>query len=550
MAVHRLFGVPAGEDLAFRCGEHRRGQGGGIGLEEVVHQRGAVAVDEGQPDLAHRLGHILVGHAVALPGAVGLAEEQGHIQLVVTGVAVLQCHVHGDVTTGGEELIGILAVVRDGLGGKPVAVVLVHPQLAADLQDVLVGIGRGIVVFGKRSSCAGGIDHEFTVGFQGSGDGGLLLLGDGIGLGLLHEHALLLVIGNRHIRTGLVLDSDSGLHHESRDAEDIGLCAGGTHRQVVRGRGRGDLDDEAVVQGHAVDKGGVAVYDLDQVAVGPVEEELHLAKLPVGDVGDLILLALQGEGGNALIPQLDEVLLVAGQARGGLHIGQGRGPNLFRHVGHKGILALIGRILDTGQVVEVPPIRVGEELVKDLLALHRRLGRLVFHQPVIQPVEAQEHAHGENGNEHKIEGVEDDAAQAGTPLLRLGRSSGPLHIGIRGLLGTAALRAALGASGILPGLLAVRILSLPVGILLALLTVGILPGLLGTGLGDLLPGRFRRALVGLVDPLLGLGLGLLGDRRPVGAVFRFKLSLIHSARPPYLTIQKSGILLGSDCSTE
>ena len=64
-----------------------------------------------------------------------------------------------------------------------------------------------------------------------------------------------------------------------------------------------------------------------------------------------------------------------------------------------------------------------------------------------------------------------------------------------------------------------------------------------------LPGCLGGALVGLIHLAGRLLLGS-GSAGPRGAVLCFKFSLIHFPRPLYLTIQKSGILLGSDCRTE
>ena len=73
--------------------------------------------------------------------------------------------------------------------------------------------------------------------------------------------------------------------------------------------------------------------------------------------------------------------------------------------------------------------------------------------------------------------------------------------------------------------------------------------LVDVGLGHLGLRCLGSALVGLIHLAGRLLLGS-GSAGPRGAVLCFKFSLIHFPRPLYLTIQKSGILLGSDCRTE
>ena len=207
-------------------------------------------------------------------------------------------------------------------------------------------------------------------------------------------------------------------------------------------------------------------------------------------------MVFQGEGGDALVIHLDVVLLVTGQTGGGLHIGQRGLPHLLAHVGRKGVLALIGGILDACQGVKSAPIRMVKELMEDLLALGIGLGGLIVLQPPFQVVEAQEGAQAENGDKQEIQGVEDHAADPGALLLR--RLLDSCGGGSSGLLGH-----------------------------------GIRPGLLGPGLGHLLPGGVGGAAVGLVGLLLLL-LNLRGEAAlGSGTVFCFKFSLIHVLPPPY-----------------
>ena len=414
----------------------------------------------------------------------------------------------------------------------------VHPQLAADLQDVRIGIGVGIVILGQGGPGAGGIDHELGIGLQSADDTFLLFGGDGVGLGLLHIHSLLLVIGDGHFRAGLILNGNGGLHHQAGNALDADLRAGGADGQeFLRGAG-GDLDGKAVIQRHAVDVGRMAVHLLDQVTVLPGKEQFHFAELPVGNIGFLFLLSLQGEGCDPFVTQLDIILFVAGQARGGFHKGQGRIPHPLVHVGNEGILAFIGGILNARQIVELAPVGSSKQLVKYLLALDGGLGCLVIHQPVIQPVESQEGAARKNSDKQEIQGIENDGIQMGAFFLGLCHLAA-LHIGI-GVLGTlAAIGCLLGSSPIGRGPLAVRHRPL----------LGSAPRSLGTGLGHLGLRCLGSALVGLIHLAGRLLLGS-GSAGPRGAVLCFKFSLIHFPRPLYLTIQKSGILLGSDCRTE
>ena len=414
----------------------------------------------------------------------------------------------------------------------------VHPQLAADLQDVRIGIGVGIVILGQGGPGAGGIDHELGIGLQSADDTFLLFGGDGVGLGLLHKHALFLIVGHGHLCAGLILHGDGGLDHEAIDALDAGLCTGGADGQELLSGGGGDLDGKAIVQGNAIDISGMSIHLLDEVAILSCKEQLYLAKLPIGDVSLLFLLAFQGKGGDSLIPQLDKIFLVAGQACGGFHKGQGVISHLFGHVGNKGILSFIGGILNARQIVELAPVGSSKQLVKYLLALDGGLGCLVIHQPVIQPVESQEGAARKNSDKQEIQGIENDGIQMGAFFLGLCHLAA-LHIGI-GVLGTlAAIGCLLGSSPIGRGPLAVRHRPL----------LGSAPRSLGTGLGHLGLRCLGSALVGLIHLAGRLLLGS-GSAGPRGAVLCFKFSLIHFPRPLYLTIQKSGILLGSDCRTE
>ena len=372
----------------------------------------------------------------------------------------------------------------------------VHPQLLAHIHNVLIGIGRAVVILGHGLPGALGVDHILGVGFQGANDRCPLVVGNGIGLGLLHIHARFLVVDHRHFRAGLVLDGDGGPHHEAGDALNVGLVAGGADGQELGGGGGGGLDGEGVVQLHAVDIGLVAVHLLDQVALGPVKVQRHCAQLPVGDFGFLLRMVFQGEGGDALVIHLDVVLLVTGQTGGGLHIGQRGLAHLLGHVGRKGILALVGGILNARHGVKGAPIRMVKELMENLFALGIGLGGLIVLQPPFQVVEAQEGAQAENGDKQEIQGVEDHAADPGTLLLG-------------GLLGSRGG----GSSG--------------------LLRHGVRPGLLGPGLGHLLPGGVGGAAVGLVGLLLLL-LDLRGEAAlGCGTILRFKFSLIHVVPPPY-----------------
>ena len=376
------------------------------------------------------------------------------------------------------------------------APVRVHPQLLAHVHNVLVGIGRAVEILGNRLPCALGVDHILGVGFQRADDCRFLVVGNGVGFGLLHVHARFFIVNHRHFRAGLVLDGNGGPHHQAGDALNVGLVTGGADGQELRGGGGGGLDGERFVQLHAVDIGLVAVYLLNQVSLGPVKVQCHRTQLPVGDVRHLFRMVFQGERGDALVIHLDVVLFITGKTGRGLYIGQLAFAHLLGHVGRKGILALVGGILNTRHGVEAAPIRVVKELVEHFFALGIGLGGFVVFEPPFQVVKTQERSQTENGDKQEIQGVENHAANPGSFLFR-------------GLLDSCGG----GSSG--------------------LLGHGTGPCLLGPGLGHLLPGSVGGTAVGFVGPLLLL-LDFRGEA-PLGSgtVFCFKFTLIHVLPPPY-----------------
>ena len=272
-----------------------------------------------------------------------------------------------------------------------------------------------------------------------------------------------------------------------------------------------------------------------------IHKNLHRAQLPVGNVGDLLAVAVQGEGGHLFGAQADDEFLVAGDTGGGFHEVQGLTGYLLVHIGDVGVHALELGVILVGagaggvacQPVELGPVGVAEELVKHLLAFDGGLGGFVVLQPAVEPVQRDKHADEEHENHQKVNGIEDDAAQTGAPPLLahhlylgllFGRTGGGGLLGGEG--GGALLRRAqrtLGTGG------------RPTGLLRGSGAAGLFGGLGGIALGTLpddIVQRFRR---GLLAPGFGV---------------KFSLIHLHSPHCLGLTIQKLGILLGSDWSTE
>ena len=123
---------------------------------------------------------------------------------------------------------------------------------------------------------------------------------------------------------------------------------------------------------------------------------------PSCHVGDAVLLARQGEGGQLFRTQTNQVFL-AGQAAGGLHVFQLLGADLLLHIPHIGVGALELGVVFIGagaggvacQAVELGPVGGGKQLVKYLLALDGGLGGLVVLQPAVEPVQPDEYAYKE-----------------------------------------------------------------------------------------------------------------------------------------------------------
>ena len=171
----------------------------------------------------------------------------------------------------------------------------------------------------------------------------------------------------------------------------------------------------------------MAVHALDVEALLPVEEQLDLAQLPVGNVGQVLGFAFQGEGCDLFLAQLDDVLLVTGQTGGSFHVGQLGIADLFFHVGDELGLAFVLGIGNTGGVIEGIPVRIGEQLLEDFLTLDGGLCGFVVSQPALQPAETEVGGHEEGQDEQEIEGVEDDGAGAGALFLLLNHNG--LHRG-------------------------------------------------------------------------------------------------------------------------
>ena len=373
---------PAGKDLALGSGQHGSGQVGSIGIVEAGGQD-LLALHEGQADLASGLGNILVGHFVAQPAAVVLlVEEQGLVEGIFLHGAVLTGHVQRQSHTDGEDAVAVHGIAGNIFVGKLVAVVILHPALVLDGDDVTVLVGGGIEILGNGGAAVDLFDHPLAVGLDSIQSQLLVLLGDGVGLGHFHIGVGGFVVGHFLAVAGGIHHGDGGSSHQAGDLLSAHPNTGQADGQEVLSGGGSDLDGVAVVQGDAVDVGGVAVHLLDPDGIVPGQEQFHLAQLPVGNVSFGFLNAVQGEGGDLLIAQLDNILLyleVLSQTGGGFQIGQLSIADLVFHVGNVGILALKQTVFNTGHVVQGGPVGIGEQLGENLLALDGGLGCFIVH---------------------------------------------------------------------------------------------------------------------------------------------------------------------------
>ena len=175
----------------------------------------------------------------------------------------------------------------------------------------------------------------------------------------------------------------------------------------------------------------------DVVGAHTLEEDLHGTQLPVGNVCHILdvfqisqaaqihianLVPVgQGKGGNLLIAQLDnELLLCLVQTCGGFHISQLAVANLFFHVGHILFLAFIRGVLGTGGFIQGTPVGIGEDLLEDLLSFQGGLGSFKIAEPAVEPLQAQIGGTEKCQNKQEVNGVEDHTAHTGAFFLLFG----------------------------------------------------------------------------------------------------------------------------------
>ena len=167
---------------------------------------------------------------------------------------------------------------------------------------------------------------------------------------------------------------------------------------------------------------------LDIISSLTVEEHFHSAQLPVGNpthvlelVGHIFVfvfgLVYQREGGYLFLIQPNQVLLIAGQTRRGFQIVKLGSAHLVLHIGDVGISTFIGGVLGSGGIVQRAPVGVGEQLGEDLLGLSIGLGHFIIRKPPVEPRQAEKGGQEEDQDEHKVQRVEDHAAQPGAGLL-------------------------------------------------------------------------------------------------------------------------------------
>ena len=355
-------------------------------------------------------------------------EEQGRGIGPILDAAVGTGDLQGQADTDRENGVVVHGEVGDFRVHKLVTAMVLHPTLSG-FNDVVVGFIGRIEILGDGAAVVHFFDHPQALGLGSLQSHFLLLLGHGVALGALGEGAGGLVVGDGHLFAVLIGDGDGGQLHQAGDLLGVHAGTGGAFRQVFQSLGGGLLDGEVLIQGNAVDIGSVTVQLHDVVAFLTLEENFHSAQLPVGDVGDVfqvlqagsadLILVHQSESGDLFLAQTDDVLLITGQAGGGFHVGQGTVAHLFLHVGNVFFLAFVGGILGTGGVIQGAPVGIGEDFLEDLLRLDGGLGGFVVRQPAMEPLQADIGGYKEHQDEHKVQGVEDHAAQTGAFFLLL-----------------------------------------------------------------------------------------------------------------------------------
>ena len=424
LIVH-ILANPACKDLALRRGDERRDDLFGVGVEEVADQLG-LPLHKGQADLAHRLGHVLVGGVVAQPAAAVLGEEQGlGVGDGLHRAVDLHVHLHLQGDAAGEQRVGIANIIGDFFVEEFKAIVVLRPQVVvAQLGDALVGLAGGLIILGQGSPVSELLDHPLAVALGSTQSSGLFFYADGLADSALGKGLGGLVIGYLHGVAHGIVNLNGRLGHQTVDLLEAFPDTGGSQRQIGVGLGGSNLNGVVVTHLNSVEQGPVAFHLFDAVGALPLEEQLHAAKLPVRDLGTeksgvsrfLLVVVLQGEGGDFLTAVANHVFFVIGQAGGGFQIRQVCGVHLGVHIVDKLLLALKGGVLGTGGNIQVFPVGVGKELLVHLLGLDIRLGSLVVDEPAVKPLHTEEHSHKENQDKQEIQGVEDQTAQTGALL--------------------------------------------------------------------------------------------------------------------------------------
>ena len=175
----------------------------------------------------------------------------------------------------------------------------------------------------------------------------------------------------------------------------------------------------------------MTVHCLNPVAVGPLIEQTHFTQPPFGNVGSsaavrqvfkefvevkacVLFAAGEGEVGQTLIAQFDEILDIFGHTGGGQLIGQLLVTNEVFHIGNKCFLTFILGIGNTGSIIQGAPVRIVKELLEHFCGLCGGLSAFVLNQEVLQTLQTEEHGNKEQENKQEIQRIEDYTAKAGT----------------------------------------------------------------------------------------------------------------------------------------
>ena len=273
---------------------------------------------------------------------------------------------------GGEQGIVVAIVFGDLLRVEGITAEILAEHFAAN--DVLVDLRVGVVVL--LQTCGATLDRVFGPGLGSAQNGLILRILGGNGRCFAHNLGISLGVGvvvHFHSLTGLVADGHGGLFlqtlnpvfHQTVAVNAIGqifLCFGGY------------LADHILLrQGFAVNGDGMPGESDDIVAqvnriFGLSREHLHFdaAEIPFG-VGGILVVGRQDEGGDANAVNVDDELLVTGDAGAGFAERQLLVANQSLH-----LLDIFGDFLIGGigesLFVQCSPIGVFEELVENLLA--------------------------------------------------------------------------------------------------------------------------------------------------------------------------------------